>query len=59
MSASCSLTEWLMHSLAGNKLLSGCKQVTIDKKTYDVNMQVKNMSFSAHADAKGILGLIK
>ncbi|KAL4498516.1 hypothetical protein ABPG72_019634 [Tetrahymena utriculariae] len=43
----------------GNKLLSGCKQVILDKKIYDVNMQVKNMSFSAHADAKGILGLIK
>jgi integrator complex subunit 11 len=33
--------------------------VNIDNKQYDVKMKVKNMSFSAHADAKGILGLIK
>lgn len=43
----------------GNKLLSGAKQVILDYKTYDVQMNVKNMSFSAHADAKGILNLIK
>ena len=34
-------------------------RVTIDKRTYDVKMSVKNMSFSAHADSKGILNLIK
>lgn len=31
----------------------------IDKKDFEVNMKVKNMSFSAHADAKGIIQMIK
>lgn len=31
----------------------------IDNKDYDVRMTVQNMSFSAHADAKGIIQLIK
>lgn len=43
----------------GNKLLSGMKTLNIDNRTYDVRMKIRNMSFSAHADAKGILGLIK
>jgi len=43
----------------GNKLLKGVKNVNIDKKNYEVKMKVKNMSFSAHADSKGILNLIK
>jgi integrator complex subunit 11 len=43
----------------GNKLLKGVKNVNIDKKCYEVKMKVKNMSFSAHADSKGILNLIK
>jgi Cft2 family RNA processing exonuclease len=37
----------------GNKLLRGVKNVNINKKSYDVKMTVKNMSFSAHADSKG------
>ena len=33
--------------------------MSIDKNTQvPVNLQVKNMSFSAHADAKGIMQLI-
>lgn len=43
----------------GNRLLNGMKTIWIDGKMYDINMQIKNMSFSAHADAKGILNLIK
>eukprot|EP01016_Furgasonia_blochmanni_P057442 TRINITY_DN997_c0_g1_i4.p2 TRINITY_DN997_c0_g1~~TRINITY_DN997_c0_g1_i4.p2 ORF type:complete len:353 (+),score=104.03 TRINITY_DN997_c0_g1_i4:883-1941(+) len=43
----------------GNKLLSGIKTIHLDKKTYEINMQIKNMSFSAHADAKGIINLVK
>ena len=39
----------------GNKLLSGAKRVRIDNKDYDVRMSVQNMSFSAHADSKGII----
>lgn len=33
--------------------------MTIDKKSYDVKMSVKNVSFSAHADAKGIINLLR
>ena len=45
----------------GNKLLAGQRgQVEIDKKTtIDVKCQVVNLSFSAHADVKGIMHLIQ
>ena len=33
--------------------------VKIDYETYKVNMEINNMSFSAHVDAKGILSFIK
>jgi len=33
--------------------------VVIDKKTYEVKMRVVNVSFSAHADAKGIINLLR
>ena len=31
----------------------------MDKKTYQVKMSIKNVSFSAHADAKGIINLLR
>lgn len=31
----------------------------IDYETYKVNMEIQNMSFSAHVDSKGILSFIK
>eukprot|EP01017_Pseudomicrothorax_dubius_P007620 TRINITY_DN12389_c0_g1_i1.p1 TRINITY_DN12389_c0_g1~~TRINITY_DN12389_c0_g1_i1.p1 ORF type:complete len:289 (+),score=61.30 TRINITY_DN12389_c0_g1_i1:3-869(+) len=43
----------------GNKLLSGVKSVYLDKKSYEIKMAIRNMSFSAHADARGILNLIR
>jgi integrator complex subunit 11 len=43
----------------GNKLLTGTRQLVIDKKNYDVKMRIANISFSAHADAKGILNLMR
>jgi Predicted exonuclease of the beta-lactamase fold involved in RNA processing len=43
----------------GNKLLSGVKTLNIDGKVYDIKMKIRNMSFSAHADAKGIMQLVK
>lgn len=44
----------------GAKVLAGAKSIELDSKTkIDVNLQVKNLSFSAHADAKGIMQLIK
>jgi integrator complex subunit 11 len=44
----------------GAKVLNGDKEVYIDAyNKISVKLQVKNLSFSAHADAKGILQLIK
>eukprot|EP00026_Physarum_polycephalum_P004180 Phypoly_transcript_04197.p1 GENE.Phypoly_transcript_04197~~Phypoly_transcript_04197.p1 ORF type:complete len:689 (+),score=102.38 Phypoly_transcript_04197:127-2193(+) len=45
----------------GNKLLTGRSQtVEIDKKTtLEVKCKVANLSFSAHADAKGIMQLLR
>lgn len=43
----------------GNKLLNGFRSLEIDKKLYEVNMRVENISFSAHADAKGIISMIR
>lgn len=43
----------------GNKILSGERVVEIDKQSIEVKCDVYYMSFSAHADAKGLLQLIK
>ncbi len=43
----------------GNKILSGERIIEIDKQNIEVNCEVYYMSFSAHADAKGILSLVK
>lgn len=43
----------------GNRILSGEKVIEIDKTKINVNCEVYYMSFSAHADAKGLLQLIK
>ncbi|XP_065918918.1 integrator complex subunit 11-like [Dysidea avara] len=43
----------------GHKVLSGMKKIEIDKKMINVRMSVQYMSFSAHADAKGIMQLIR
>lgn len=44
----------------GAKVLSGMKLVDIDQYTQvQVNLDVQNLSFSAHADAKGIMELIR
>src|SRR6266542_793395 len=44
----------------GAKVLNGDKEIYIDAyNKIPVKLQVKNLSFSAHADAKGILQLIK
>ena len=43
----------------GAKVLAGQKEIDIDKFTrVFCNMQIKNLSFSAHADAKGIMALV-
>ncbi|KAI8877590.1 Metallo-hydrolase/oxidoreductase [Backusella circina FSU 941] len=44
----------------GAKVLLGQKVIEVDKFTkIQVNLQVRNLSFSAHADAKGIMQLIR
>ncbi|XP_046839429.1 integrator complex subunit 11-like isoform X2 [Xenia sp. Carnegie-2017] len=44
----------------GHKVLAGQKKIELDKKTtIDVKLSVQQMSFSAHADAKGIMQLIR
>lgn len=35
------------------------KVIEIDYREYEVNMKVESISFSAHADAKGIINLIR
>lgn len=42
----------------GHKVLSGMKKIEIDKKLVNIRISVQYMSFSAHADAKGIMQLI-
>jgi integrator complex subunit 11 len=56
----CILPGYCVAGTVGNKILSGSKRVEIDKKTtVDVRLQVRSLSFSAHADAKGIMQLIQ
>jgi integrator complex subunit 11 len=43
----------------GNKILSGERVIEIDKQIIEVKCDVYYMSFSAHADAKGLLQLVK
>lgn len=43
----------------GAKVISGMKKIEIAGKTRDINLGVEYMSFSAHADAKGIMQLIR
>ncbi|KAI9008926.1 integrator complex subunit 11 [Phycomyces nitens] len=44
----------------GHQVLQGRKNIEIDRFTkVEVNLQVSNLSFSAHADAKGIMQLIR
>ena len=49
---------YCMPGTVGNKILSGKKRVNIDGKDIDVRIRVFNMSFSAHADSKGIMELL-
>jgi len=50
---------YCVEGTLGNKLLKGVKEIVIDKNTYEVKMKVVNVSFSAHADAKGIINLLR
>ncbi|XP_063933275.1 integrator complex subunit 11-like isoform X2 [Zophobas morio] len=43
----------------GHKVLSGQKRIECDGRLIDVRLSVEHLSFSAHADAKGIMQLIR
>ncbi len=43
----------------GNKILSGRTSVEIDGKMHRVECSVRSLSFSAHADARGIMHIIR
>jgi integrator complex subunit 11 len=49
---------YCMPGTVGNQLLNGAKSVRIDGKDVEVKIKVYNMSFSAHADSKGIMELL-
>ncbi|KAB7502299.1 Integrator complex subunit 11 [Armadillidium nasatum] len=51
---------YCVQGTVGYKILNGAKKIDFeDKKVIDVNLSVEYMSFSAHADAKGIMQLIR
>ncbi|OZJ05629.1 hypothetical protein BZG36_01524 [Bifiguratus adelaidae] len=51
---------WCSPGTVGARVLKGEKQINVDAFTrIDVNLTVANLSFSAHADAKGIVNLIQ
>ncbi|CAI2323866.1 unnamed protein product [Caenorhabditis sp. 36 PRJEB53466] len=43
----------------GARVINGEKKIEIDGKPYEIRLGVEYMSFSAHADAKGIMQLIR
>ena len=47
-----------MPGTVGNMLLRGDKFVNIEGREVEVKIKVYNMSFSAHADSKGIMELL-
>ncbi|XP_015369171.1 PREDICTED: integrator complex subunit 11 [Diuraphis noxia] len=51
---------YCVSGTVGNKVLSGSKKIEAEpNKFIDVKMSVEYLSFSAHADGKGIIQLIK
>ncbi|VDO96723.1 unnamed protein product [Soboliphyme baturini] len=51
---------YCVQGTVGSKVISGAKKIEIEGgKTLEIKLGVQYMSFSAHADAKGILQLIK
>ena len=47
-----------MPGTVGHKIQSGEKKINIDGKDVFVKIRIFSMSFSAHADAKGIMELL-
>lgn len=51
---------YCVQGTVGHKILNGAKKVEFEnRQTVEVNLTVEYMSFSAHADAKGIMQLIR
>eukprot|EP01125_Pyxidicula_operculata_P019228 TRINITY_DN6953_c0_g1_i2.p1 TRINITY_DN6953_c0_g1~~TRINITY_DN6953_c0_g1_i2.p1 ORF type:complete len:931 (-),score=242.79 TRINITY_DN6953_c0_g1_i2:19-2499(-) len=56
----CILPGYCTAGTVGHKVLSGRKFIELDKQNkLDVRCQVESLSFSAHADSKGIMQLIQ
>ena len=54
------LPGFCVAGTVGAKVLAGEKVIDVDKyNKVNVNMKIENLSFSAHADAKGILQLLR
>lgn len=50
---------YCVKGTVGDKIINGEKNIQVRKRDYEVRLKVKALAFSAHADAKGILELIK
>ncbi|KAK7070754.1 Integrator complex subunit 11 [Halocaridina rubra] len=51
---------YCVQGTVGHKILNGAKKVEFEnRQSVEVNLAVEYMSFSAHADAKGIMQLIR
>ncbi|EOB13354.1 Integrator complex subunit 11 [Nosema bombycis CQ1] len=49
---------YCVKGTVGDKVLNGEKEIEILGEVKEIKIQVKNLAFSAHADAQGILNLI-
>ncbi|KAK4328769.1 hypothetical protein Pmani_000828 [Petrolisthes manimaculis] len=51
---------YCVQGTVGHKILNGAKKIDFENRTsVEVNLSVEYMSFSAHADAKGIMQLVR
>jgi integrator complex subunit 11 len=54
------LPGYCVAGTVGAKVIAGHKRIEVDSKTtIDVRLAVEHLSFSAHADAKGIMQLVR
>eukprot|EP01147_Barroeca_monosierra_P008184 gene8184-804_t len=53
------LPGYCVSGTVGAQVIAGKKEILIGQKMVHVRLQVQHLSFSAHADAKGIMTLIK
>ena len=54
----CIFPGYCSPGTVGNKILNGEKKIEVDGETIEVKCEVYYMSFSAHADQKGLLQLV-